>query len=102
MKRAILAVVMIGLGFVNVHAGRKNSGYGSGYGSSKSDTGYGSGYGTGSNPQSERVGGYTKRDGTYVEPSQRSKGNDTQYDNWSTKGNQNPYTGAYGTKKAKR
>jgi len=45
------------------------------------------------------VDGYTRRDGTYVEPHHRSNPNDTKGDNWSTRGNENPYTGEHGTKK---
>lgn len=45
------------------------------------------------------VRGYTKKDGTYVEPHYRSSPNGTKSDNYSTKGNYNPYTGKPGTKK---
>jgi hypothetical protein len=41
---------------------------------------------------------YIKKDGTYVGPSFRSKPNGTTLDNYSTKGNTNPYTGKQGTK----
>lgn len=44
-----------------------------------------------------RVDGYTKKDGTYVEPHHRSSPNSSPYDNYSTKGNDNPYTGEKGT-----
>ena len=44
------------------------------------------------------VNGYYKNNGKYVEPHYRSSPNKTTYDNWSTKGNQNPYTGKKGTK----
>jgi hypothetical protein len=44
------------------------------------------------------VSGYTKKDGTYVAPHQRSTPNDMTLDNYSTKGNINPYTGKLGTK----
>lgn len=53
-------------------------------------------YGTGSNPKNEQVSGYTKRDGTYVEPYHRTVENDTRNDNYSTRGNENPYTGKTG------
>ncbi len=43
------------------------------------------------------VKGYTKSDGTYVEPYTKSSPNSTTYDNYSTKGNTNPYTGQQGT-----
>ena len=45
-----------------------------------------------------RVEGYTKKDGTYVAPHYRSSPNSTTLDNYSTKGNVNPYTGKVGTK----
>jgi hypothetical protein len=51
-----------------------------------------------SSPRSESVRGYTRKDGTYVQPYRRSIGNSTRRDNWSTKGNINPYTGKKGTK----
>ena len=44
------------------------------------------------------VQGYTKSDGTYVQGHYRSSPNGTTSDNYSTKGNINPYTGDYGTK----
>lgn len=44
------------------------------------------------------VRGYTKKNGTYVGPHFRSKANKTKKDNWSHKGNINPYTGKVGTK----
>jgi hypothetical protein len=47
---------------------------------------------------SVRVRGYTKKNGTYVAPHRRTRPNSTRGDNWSTKGNINPYTGKEGTK----
>jgi len=46
------------------------------------------------------VHGYTKKNGTIVQPYYRSHENGTQKDNFSTKGNVNPYTGKVGTKRA--
>ena len=43
------------------------------------------------------VKGYYKKNGTYVEPHYRSSPNSTSKDNYSTKGNVNPYTGKEGT-----
>ncbi|MBI2514485.1 MAG: hypothetical protein HYV96_21125 [Opitutae bacterium] len=43
------------------------------------------------------VKGYTKKDGTYVAPHVRSSPNKTKSDNYSTRGNVNPYTGKEGT-----
>ena len=45
-----------------------------------------------------RVKGYTRKDGTYVAPHYRSGPDGNFYNNWSTKGNVNPYTGKPGTK----
>ena len=44
-----------------------------------------------------RVKGYVNKNGTYVAPHYRSKPNSTKLDNYSTKGNVNPYTGKTGT-----
>lgn len=43
------------------------------------------------------VKGHTKSDGTYVPGHWRSSPNSTTLDNFSTKGNVNPYTGRQGT-----
>lgn len=42
--------------------------------------------------------GYVTKNGTYVPPTVTTKPNSTQYDNYSTKGNVNPYTGRPGTR----
>ncbi len=44
------------------------------------------------------VRGYYRWDGTYVQPHYRSSPNSTPLDNWSTRGNINPYTGKRGTR----
>jgi hypothetical protein len=44
------------------------------------------------------VQGYTKSNGTYVQPYYRSAPDGNFYNNWSTVGNINPYTGKEGTK----
>lgn len=41
--------------------------------------------------------GYIRKDGTYVAPSYATRPNDTKLDNYSTKGNVNPYSGRTGT-----
>jgi hypothetical protein len=46
---------------------------------------------------SHSVRGYTRKDGTYVAPHRATNPNSTRSDNWSTKGNVNPYTGKEGT-----
>lgn len=44
------------------------------------------------------VNGYFRSDGTYVAPHYRSDPDSSTLNNWSTKGNINPYTGEAGTK----
>lgn len=44
------------------------------------------------------VNGYTRNDGSYVSPHYRTSPNSTRNDNYSTRGNINPYTGQEGTK----
>ena len=44
------------------------------------------------------VNGYINKNGTYVAPYYRSSPNSTTLDNYSTRGNVNPYTGKVGTK----
>lgn len=46
---------------------------------------------------SHHVRGYTRSDGTYVQPHEQTNPNSTKLDNWSTKGNTNPDTGKRGT-----
>lgn len=43
------------------------------------------------------VNGYTRRDGTYVQGYTRSDRDSSYNNNYSTQGNQNPYTGEYGS-----
>ncbi len=46
-----------------------------------------------------RVRGYYKHTTySYVQPHYRTTRNNSKYDNWSTKGNTNPYTGKRGYK----
>ena len=48
--------------------------------------------------QSVHVSGYERANGTYVQPYERTSPNSTRSDNYSTKGNVNPYTGKAGTR----
>jgi hypothetical protein len=53
----------------------------------------------GSDAQAQvKVNGYRRSNGTYVPSHYRSKPNGSFHDNWSTKGNRNPYTGEWGTR----
>lgn len=44
------------------------------------------------------VNGYYRNNGTYVQPHYRTSPDSSVYNNYSTQGNINPYTGSYGTK----
>lgn len=50
-------------------------------------------------PREVSVRGYYRRDGTYVAPHKRTAADGNFYNNWSTYGNVNPYTGKPGTKR---
>ncbi len=45
-----------------------------------------------------RVRGYYRNNGAYVAPHYRSSSDSSSRNNWSTRGNVNPYTGRTGTK----
>lgn len=47
---------------------------------------------------SHSVRGHVKKDGTYVAPHRSTNPDGTKSNNWSQKGNVNPYTGNEGTK----
>ena len=47
---------------------------------------------------SHYVHGYSRSDGTYVQPHMQTNPNSTPMDNWTTRGNVNPYTGQAGTR----
>jgi hypothetical protein len=47
---------------------------------------------------SHYVAPHVKKDGTYVEGHRQTNPNASKSDNWSSKGNTNPYTGKEGTK----
>lgn len=47
---------------------------------------------------STHVRGYHRKDGTYVAPHRRTTPDSSRSNNWSTRGNVNPYTGREGTK----
>jgi hypothetical protein len=47
---------------------------------------------------SHRVRGHTTKRGTYVAPHRQTNPDRSTRNNWSTRGNRNPYTGRAGTK----
>lgn len=50
------------------------------------------------NPSNHYTSGYMRNNGTYVQPYHATNPNQTRNDNYSTRGNVNPYTGQAGTK----
>lgn len=97
----IIAIAAACLACSGAFAQKQSSPYGSPYSSpyGANSSPYsgttGSGY---TNPSNHSVGGYGKSNGTYVAPSYATNPNSTKSDNYSTKGNVNPYTGKAGTK----
>jgi len=83
---AVIAITVALSG--SVHA--RGSGFGS-HSSFKSSYSYGS-------RSDHSVSGYTRSNGTYVRPSHATNPDSTRNNNYSTKGNVNPYTGKFGTK----
>jgi len=60
---------------------------------------YGAGlYGTGSNSSNHYVQPHSNSNGTYTQGHYQTSPNSTQFDNYSTRGNIDPYTGAVGTR----
>lgn len=89
MKRVlILAAVAVLALSGNAFARGSSSG---GHTSYKSSSSYGS-------RSDHAISGYTRSNGTYVRPSHATNPDTTRNNNYSTKGNVNPYTGKYGTK----
>ena len=97
--RTIALVVLLVFGLVSsAEAGRRGGGSGSSH-SSRSHSGT---TGTGSSSSSHAVRGYTTKRGTYVAPHRQTNPDRTQRNNYSTKGNVNPWTGKAGTRNATR
>ncbi|MGO9119425.1 MAG: hypothetical protein ACLQPD_17680 [Desulfomonilaceae bacterium] len=60
------------------------------------------GYGHGSSPNDHFVNPYQKLDGTFVPGHYQTNPNRTDLDNYGTRGNYNPYTGAVGNRSPRR
>jgi len=80
----------------------RGGGHGGGHGGSRHGGGHSSsrsgGSGTGSSSSSHYVTGHATKNGTYVKPHHQTNPDHTQRNNYSTKGNTNPWTGKKGTK----
>lgn len=95
MRTSALVALLV-LGFTSIaDAGRRGGGGGSPSSRSHSGTS-----GTGSSSSSHAVRGYTTKRGTYVAPHHQTNPDHTQRNNYSTKGNVNPWNGKTGTRSA--
>ena len=95
MRTANCFVIFLFLGLLGASLSYgRGSGRGRGSSGSHSSKGYSSGHVSG---RSVKVRGYTKKNGKYVAPYHRTAPNKTKTDNYSTKGNVNPYTGKAGS-----
>jgi len=88
--KAILALALVIVGTMGASA--QSSLYGTRSGSS------GGLYGTGSNPNSHYVQPHINSNGTSTGGHHRTNPNNTQLDNFGTRGNTNPYTGSTGNR----
>ena len=61
-------------------------------------TGHSSSYNFTSSRSDHAISGYTRSNGTYVRPSHATNPDATKNNNYTTRGNVNPYTGKIGTK----
>lgn len=89
MKIALILVTAAAVAFSGNSIARGSS-Y-SGHSSYKSSYSYGS-------RSDHAVSGYTRSNGTYVRPSHATNPDATKNNNYSTRGNVNPYTGKLGSK----
>jgi hypothetical protein len=80
--------LLLGLVLLTVPAYARGGGHGGGS------------HGTGASSGSHYVKGYTAKNGTYVKPHRQTNPDRTQKNNYSTKGNTNPWTGKKGTRNA--
>ena len=91
----IILISLLACTFSLGAAAKGGSHGGSGHSSHGSNSSYGSGH---VNLSNHTIRGHTTKDGTYVAPSHATNPNSTKSDNYTTKGNVNPYTGAPGTR----
>lgn len=90
MKKIILSAIIALTSIVSANAQSYNT-FGSTFGNSRSS------YGT-TNSSVRYQQGYTRSNGTYVSGHYKTNSNYTNHDNFSTRGNSNPYTGSIGSR----
>ena len=71
-------------------------------GSKSSGTTASGGYGSGSKSSSTYVRGHVTKSGTYVAPHRKTAPDHTQRNNYSARGNYNPYTGKTGGREPRK
>jgi len=91
MRKIVVGVVLASISMLVMARG------GGGGGHSHSGSHSGS-PGTGANMSSSHVSGYTRQNGTHVQSHERSSRDGNFNNNWTTKGNTNPYTHQDGTR----
>lgn len=97
MKKILLTAAIALMSVVTISAQNL---YGATRSSRRSTTStYGNVYGTSSTNSSVRYqSGYTRSNGTYVQGHYKTSTNSTNHDNFSARGNYNPYTGSTGSR----
>ena len=100
MKKIQLIIIVLTIAFININAQFKKDGtpdmrYNANKNTYSAPT---NNYNT--NPNVHVQNTYTKDDGTVVESHVKTNTNNNSTDNFTTKGNSNPYTGTEGTKPA--
>lgn len=98
---AIASLIPCTLLLPSLALGRGGGGHSGGNSSSHSSSSHSSSHSSSkssSSGGSVHVEGHTTKNGTYVPPHERSRPDGNFSNNWSTKGNVNPYTGKEGTR----
>jgi hypothetical protein len=95
---AIASLIPCALLFPSFALGRGGGGHSSSSSSSSHSSSSHSSSKSSSSGSSVHVQGHTTKDGKYVPPHERSKPDGNFSNNWSTKGNVNPFTGKEGTR----
>ncbi|RWA56874.1 hypothetical protein AU476_01950 [Cupriavidus sp. UYMSc13B] len=100
-SKLIVALTLLALSAFSTASYARGAG-GSSAGGYQGYNAYGSPYsnsmGTTATTGNHNVSGYVRDNGTYVQPHMQTNPNATRNDNYTTRGNVNPYTGAPGTK----
>ena len=100
LNHLVVTALLLAISVAAQARGGHSGGHGGGGRSGGGHSG-GSSSGTGASHAKQHVSGYSKKTGKRVKAHNRSKADNTQRDNWDTKGNVNPDTGKPGSKNAK-